>query len=351
MTTAIFRTTSHIQHSDPQHVEQAARLIAVEQALAASGLLEQAQVFDARPAREQLIRAVHSARMIETLQYISYEGESWIDGDTYAMIGSWDAAATAAGAAVEAVDAVANNRAENAFALVRPPGHHATPDRSMGFCLLNNIAIAARYALDVLGLERVAIVDYDVHHGNGTQDCFYDNGQVLFCSSHAAPLYPGTGDAREIGVGVGHGKTLNVPLPYGTGDSGMQQLYAEVIIPALRRFRPQLLLVSAGFDAHWDDPIGPLALSVAGYSALTQQLKDAAAELCAGRIVLVMEGGYSQRALSASAAAALGVLMDARQPDLLGPAPHSEPNIVGIIGGLKRMHPLLNGELRMENGE
>lgn len=341
MTTALFHTPSHIQHDDPSHVEQAARLIAVEQALAASGLIALAQVAVARPAREQAIRAVHSARMVETLQYISYEGEAWIDGDTYAMIGSYDAAAQAAGATVDAVDAVVSGRADNAFALVRPPGHHATPDRSMGFCLLNNIAIAARYALDTLGLERVAIVDYDVHHGNGTQDCFYNDGRVLFCSSHASPLYPGTGDAREVGSGEGHGLTLNAPLPYGVGDLGFQQVYAQVVIPALHRFQPQLILVSAGFDAHWDDPIGPLALTVDGYAMLTQMIKDAASELCDGRLVLVLEGGYSLRALAACANAALGVLLDRPQPDPLGPAPHAEPAIDALIGGLQRMHPLL----------
>lgn len=341
MTTALFRTTSHLHHDEPSHVEQAARMIAVEQAMEASGLLAHAQVAVAQPAREQWIRAVHAPRVVETLQYISLEGEAWIDGDTYAMFGSWEAAAMGAGAAVEAVDAVVNGRADNGFALVRPPGHHATPNRSMGFCLLNNVAIAARYATDVLGLERVAIVDYDVHHGNGTQDCFYDDSRVLFCSSHASPLYPGTGDAREIGRGAGQGLTLNAPLPYGVGDTGMRRLYAEVIIPALHVFQPQLVIVSAGFDSHWDDPIGPLDMTVDGYAALTRMLKEAAAELCDGRIVLSLEGGYSLRALSACATSALAVLLDAPPPpDLLGPAPNIEPDIGALIGGIKRMHPL-----------
>ena len=342
MTTALIRTTSHTQHDEPRHVEQAARLVAVEQALAASGLMAQAQVSVAKPAREQSIRAVHSGRMIEMLQYISYEGEAWIDSDTYAMIGSYDAAAQAAGAAIDAVAAVVGGQAANGFALVRPPGHHATPERSMGFCLLNNIAIAARYATDVLGLERVAIVDYDVHHGNGTQDCFYDDGRVLFCSSHATPLYPGTGDAGEVGHGAGYGLTLNAPLPYGVGDSGFQQLYSELIIPALHRFQPQLILVSAGFDAHWDDPIGPLALTSSGYAKLTSLLKHAASDLCDGRLVLVLEGGYSLRALAESANAALGVLLGQPQPDALGRAPTAEPPIGPLIGGLRRMHPIFN---------
>lgn len=341
MTTAIFRTTSHTHHDEPRHVEQAARLIAVEQALAASGLLAQAQVAVAAPARERDIRAVHSTRVVETLQYISLEGEAWLDSDTYVMLGSWEAAQQGAGAAIEAVDALVSGRAANAFALTRPPGHHATPNRSMGFCLLNNIAIAARYATDVLGLERVAIVDYDVHHGNGTQDTFYADGRVLFCSSHGAPLYPGSGQADETGTGAGTGTTLNVPLSYGVGDSGYSQAYRELIVPALHRFQPELLLVSVGFDGHWDDPIGPHALSVTGYAGLTQLLKDAAAELCGGRIALVLEGGYSMRALPASANAVLGVLLGLPQPDPLGGAAGGEPDIAPLVGGIKRLHPLL----------
>lgn len=342
MTTALLRSNLHQQHDEPRHVEQAARLVAIERAIDAAGLNGQLVEITPRPAREAQIRAVHGARMIETLQYISYEGEAWLDSDTYVMLGSWDAAAMAAGAAIDAVDAVCSKQVNNAFALVRPPGHHATPSQSMGFCLLNNVAIAARYAITQLGLERVAIVDYDVHHGNGTQDCFYADSQVLYCSSHAAPLYPGTGDMRETGLGTGVGTTLNMPLPYGTGDQGFEQVYSEAIIPALRRFKPQLLLVSAGFDAHWDDPLGPLALTVAGYAALTHTLKEAAAELCDGRIALVLEGGYSLRALSACAIAALRVLLGAQaQPDPLGEAPNAEPNITRLVEAIKHEHPLL----------
>lgn len=342
MTTALVRNPLHEDHDEPRHVEQAARLRAINSALEASGLLSDLVELKPQPAQERQITAVHQPRMVEMLQWAAGEGEAWIDRDTYVMIGSWEAAGQAAGAAIGAVDAVVGGQADNAFALVRPPGHHATPSQSMGFCLVNNIAIAARHALDSLGLERVAIVDFDVHHGNGTQDCFYDDGRTLFCSSHGAPLYPGTGDARELGVGAGYGATLNVPLPYGIGDAGFQQLYSQVIVPALRRFQPQLLLVSAGYDAHWDDPIGPLALSIGGYADLTRQLVDAAAEICEGRIVMVLEGGYSLRALSAGVLASLGVLMGrAAIVDPLGPADAPEPDITALIGGLQRLHPLL----------
>jgi acetoin utilization deacetylase AcuC-like enzyme len=211
----------------------------------------------------------------------------------------------------------------------------------MGFCLLNNIAIAARHALDALGIERVAIVDFDVHHGNGTQDCFYDDGRVLFCSSHAWPLYPGTGAADEVGLEGGYGTTLNIPLPYGTGDTGFRDLYDHVVLPAVRRFAPQLILVSAGYDAHWDDPLGPLALSVAGYAMLTQRLVALADDVCGGKIVLVLEGGYSLAALAGGVLASLRVLLGRDPgPDPLGPASQAEPDISMLIRRMRDRHPI-----------
>jgi acetoin utilization deacetylase AcuC-like enzyme len=211
----------------------------------------------------------------------------------------------------------------------------------MGFCLLNNIAIAARHALGALGVTRVAIVDYDVHHGNGTQDCFYDDGRVLLCSTHASPLYPGTGREHEYGVEAGYGTTLNLPLPYNVGDSGFGQIYDEVVLPAIRRFSPELILVSAGYDGHWDDPLGPLSLSAAGYAALTGRLATLASEICGGRVVLVLEGGYSLPALAASVVASLRVLMG-RAPgrDPLGPAGTSEPDVSTLIARVRGRHPL-----------
>jgi len=247
----------------------------------------------------------------------------------------------AAGGVLAAAEAVRDGRDRTALCLVRPPGHHASPERGMGFCLFNNVAIAARYAIEKHGLERVMIVDYDVHHGNGTQDCFYDDGQVLFCSTHAWPLYPGTGAIQEVGVESGYGLTLNLPLPHGTGDAGFQRCYEEVIVPAIQSFKPQLLLVSAGYDAHWADPLGPLALSVAGFARLTQRLVTLAEQLCGGRIVLVLEGGYDLQALSAGVLAALHVLLG-RDPghDPLGPANLREPDLSALIGRVLQTHPL-----------
>ena len=341
MTTAIVTNPRQSDHDEPRHVEQAARLAAIENALDVSGLRSEVLQLEPKPASEQQILAVHDPRLLAAVRSTSDYPRAWIDQDTYTTSGSYEAALLAAGAAVVAVDAVVGGTADNAFALVRPPGHHATPFRPMGFCLLNNIAIAARHALIFHRLERVAIVDYDVHHGNGTQDCFYDDGQVLFCSSHAWPLYPGTGATQEVGEEAGYSLTLNVPLPHGTGDEGFRHCYGELIAPALRAFQPQLILVSAGFDAHWADPLGPLALSVNGYAALTQQLTSLAEELCDGKIALVLEGGYNLEALGACAVAALRVLLGQDLgPDPLGRAASREPSLSALIERIRMTHPI-----------
>jgi acetoin utilization deacetylase AcuC-like enzyme len=211
----------------------------------------------------------------------------------------------------------------------------------MGFCLLNNIAIAARYALNHPGVDRVAIVDFDVHHGNGTQDVFYQERQVLFCSTHASPYYPGTGLIHEMGAEMGAGSTLNVPLPFKLGDKGYEQIFAEVVIPAVQRWNPDLLLVSAGYDAHWLDPIGPMVLSTSGYNQLTRMLYDLAAEMCNGRIAMILEGGYSLEALGAGVTAAVRILQG-QDPgkDPFGPMTPPEPDVSDRIKWLHTQHPL-----------
>jgi acetoin utilization deacetylase AcuC-like enzyme len=341
MTTAIVYNPLQAAHDEPSYVECAARLDAILAALDASGLRAELLELAAHPASEAQMLAVHDRRLLEVVRAAASRGPHWLTPDTYIRPGSWDAARMAAGAAAAAAEAVWSGQASNAFALIRPPGHHATPSQPMGFCLLNNIAIAARYAMDALGAERVAIVDFDVHHGNGTQDCFYDDGRVFFCSTHAWPFYPGTGAADDMGVEDGYGTTLNLPLPYGTGDAGFQLVYDQVVLPALRRFAPQLILVSAGYDAHWDDPLGPLSLSIAGYAALTQRLVELAGEICDGKIVLGLEGGYSLAALAGGVIASLRVLMgQAPGADPLGPAGQAEPDISTLIRRTLDRHPI-----------
>jgi acetoin utilization deacetylase AcuC-like enzyme len=222
-----------------------------------------------------------------------------LDPDTYLLPVSYQVACLSAGGALAAVDAVLGKQADNALAVIRPPGHHATPNRAMGFCLFNNVALAARHAQAVYDeVERVLIVDYDVHHGNGTQDAFYEDGSVLYISTHQYPYYPGTGALQDIGSGPGRGATINMPLRAGTGNEGFKLLYERVLWPAARRFRPDLILVSAGFDAHWADPLAMLQLDLRGYAHLTRELVGMAGELCEGRVVFALEGGYALDVLS-----------------------------------------------------
>lgn len=342
MTTAILSDQRYAAHTDPEHVERAERLQAINRALDARGLRPDLVTLAPRAATDAELRAVHSRQMLANLKRIAEAGGGHIDPDTYVTPGSWEAATWAAGAAVRAVEAVVQGEVNNAFALVRPPGHHATPTRSMGFCLVNTIAVAARYAAQVLGLERVAIIDYDVHHGNGTQDVFYDDGRVLFCSTHAAMMFPGTGRIKEQGSGEGVGTTLNIPLPHGVGDVGYNRLFTEIVLPAVRRFRPQLIMVSAGYDAHWKDPLGTEVLSVGGYAHLTKLIYDLADELCEGRLVLSLEGGYNLDALGACVVAACEVLLGrAPSPDHIGAIAAREPDIEPIIAAIKQQHVLL----------
>lgn len=343
--TVLLTDTSFDAHNWHGHVEQAARLQAVRRALDASGLHGELRHYAPRPAPDAALEAVHSDQLLRRVRQLASYGGGQFDSDTYVTADSWEVAALAAGAAVGAVEAVLDGQARNAFALVRPPGHHATPGRAMGFCLINNIAVAARYAQRALGLERVAIVDYDVHHGNGTQDIFYADPAVLFCSTHAAPFYPGTGALGEMGDRVeAHGATLNVPLPFGVGDVGYARVFEQVIAPALRRFQPQLIMVSAGYDAHWSDPLGPMVLSVSGYARLNQILLGLADELCGGKLVMVLEGGYNLDALGACVVASLRQLLG-RAPgyDPIGEvdAPEPLPEIERVIESLTRRHPLL----------
>lgn len=344
MATALVTTTAHGAHDHRDHVEQAARLAAINRAIDAHRLRTDLLKLDYAPASDAQILAAHQLRVIETVRGAVARGGGWLDQDTYITSGSLEAARLAAGAAVRAVDAVVRGEAGNAFALVRPPGHHATPTRPMGFCLLNNVAIAARHAIMALGLSRVAIVDFDVHHGNGTQDCFYDDGTVLFCSTHASPLYPESGEINESGYEDGYGTTLNVPLPHGSGDQALSLVYDEVILPALHDFAPQLILVSAGYDGHWADPLGPFTLSTSGYAGLTLRLKQLADAICGGRLVMVLEGGYDPAALGECVVASLQVLLGhTHGPDRLGPFDVSEPDITQLIRHIKYHHPIFQG--------
>ena len=299
MTTAYLTHPSHVAHHMSEHPERADRLLAVEQALAAAALDDRLQRITPDPADEADLRRVHTAEYLALLADVARRQRHVLFGaDTYAGPQSYEVARLAAGGAIQATDCVLTGEVANAMVAVRPPGHHALPDRAMGFCLLSNVALAVRHAQAFHHLARIAIVDYDVHHGNGTQDVFYEDPGVLFVSTHQAPFYPGTGALGETGSGAGVGATINVPLRAGYGDAAYSRVFEGIVAPALRRFRPELILVSAGFDAHWDDPVGGMSLTLAGYDRLSRDLIGLAGELCAGRIVFVLEGGYSLPALA-----------------------------------------------------
>jgi acetoin utilization deacetylase AcuC-like enzyme len=332
-----------LDHDDPDHPENARRLRAITALLDQSGIAGELYPLPIRPATEAEIAAVHDRRLIEALQILAYEGGGPIGLDTYMTSDSWAAAALAAGAVIQATEAVVRGEVSNAFALVRPPGHHATPTRSMGFCLINNVAVAAQYAREQLGIERVAIIDWDTHHGNGTQDIFYDDAHVLYCSTHTWPLFPGTGDWREMGEGSGLGLTLNVPLPYYLDDEGYNQAYDQLIIPAVRHFRPEIILVSAGYDAHWSDPLAPMNATVAGFASIARKVYNLAADVCSGRLVCALEGGYNLQALAACVLATLRVLQGRADlvEDPLGPRMASGVEIDATVSRLLHTHPLL----------
>jgi acetoin utilization deacetylase AcuC-like enzyme len=306
MVTLLYTHPACLEH-DPgrHHPESPARLEAVLASLDRPEFarLERCEAPAAAP--DDLLR-VHSRRHIERiLAAVPKSGHVGLDADTVLSPASGVAALRAAGAVVAAVDAVVAKKADNAFCAVRPPGHHAEPERAMGFCLFNNAAIGALRAREVHGLARVAVVDFDVHHGNGTQAAFEADGSLFYASTHQYPLYPGTGAATETGVG----NIVNVPLPPMSGPEQFRRAMTRRILPALDEFRPELVLISAGFDAHRSDPLAQLMLEEADYTWATEQLLEIAARHAAARCVATLEGGYDLTALAASAAAHVRVLM------------------------------------------
>ena len=286
------------------HPERPERLRAITDHLDETGLTAEMTAVAARRAESEWIEQVHSPVYIRHVEEYCRGGRAIIDSmDTGISARSYDVALQAAGGALAAADAIMDGRIENAFCAVRPPGHHALRELAMGFCLFNNVAITARYLQARHQLQRVLIVDWDVHHGNGTQDAFYDDPSVFFFSIHQYPLYPGTGSSAETGVGPGEGTTLNIPMEAGRGDDDNARAYEEVLAPRVLAFRPEFILVSAGFDAHRDDPLGGMALTEAGYARLTGIVRSWAGDLCQGRMLSMLEGGYDLNALARSTAA------------------------------------------------
>lgn len=283
----------------PEHPESSLRYGAVARALADSGLAKAMTRIPARPATDDEILLCHTRAYLETAKRDVAAGKSDLStGDTSISPRSLEVARHAAGSVVDAVDAVMTGKLKNAFCVVRPPGHHARPAQGMGFCLFNNVAVGARSALKKHGATKVLIVDWDVHHGNGTQDIFYEDGSVLFASTHQAPWYPYTGWSEETGQGKGKGLTLNFPFPGGAGFGEVGGALHHHVLQEAAKFKPDLVMISAGFDSRVDDPLGRFQLTDADFAALTKLLMKFADEYCSGRIVSVLEGGYNLDGLS-----------------------------------------------------
>jgi acetoin utilization deacetylase AcuC-like enzyme len=309
---------NHYLLHDPgkRHPESPERLIAIRQTLEDSAVRDHFLQLQPRMAREDELELIHSPIHIQRIEQAARRAPSFLDLDTSVSIDSYQTALLAAGGVLQCVDSICSGKLRRVFAFVRPPGHHADRERASGFCLFNNVAIAAAYALREYKLARVAIIDTDVHHGNGTQSCFYSNPDVLYVSSHQYPFYPGSGSFNEVGRGEGKGYTLNFPLPEGTGDPSFVPIYSKIIASVLDQYAPQLILVSAGFDGHVRDPLGGLALTYAGYASAAASLMLAADRLCNGRICFVLEGGYSLEALKECCSAVLSEMQKQHPTEL-----------------------------------
>ncbi|GAC1358027.1 MAG: hypothetical protein NVS2B12_18050 [Ktedonobacteraceae bacterium] len=371
MTTALIYDPLFLAHrvppghpEQPQRVEMAMAYLQELKWLERVGLVQ----LPPRAATIDELMAVHDREYIQDVETISHqmaqqealgrEAIIMLGMDTYASAASYGVARKAAGAPLTALDALMKGEIDNAYCLVRPPGHHAVAEAAMGFCIFNNVAVAARYAIDHYGLERVMIIDYDVHHGNGTQEMFYADPRVLYFSVHQAPFYPGTGLSDERGKDAGLGTTINIPLPAGCGFETYEPIFRQVLAPAADRFDPQLILVSAGFDAHWKHTEGQtglatapgMLLSTAGFAKLNEIIINLANSLCGGRLIMVQEGGYDLQATASCAVTCINQLLgDDAAVDSYGPPPNIPAyriNTDVLIAELRRIHQLTGYRMR-----
>jgi acetoin utilization deacetylase AcuC-like enzyme len=327
-----------VQHRAPSgHPERPARAEAVRDALVAAGISQRGVQVATRAATDAELAAVHGGSYLSSLERTVPGNTGWLDADTYYSPRTWDAALAAAGSACDLATRVMSGELTQGLAVVRPPGHHATRDQAMGFCLLNNVAAAAA-AARAAGAARVAIVDWDVHHGNGTQDIFWDDPNVLYISCHQFPYYPGTGAPTEVGGDAAKGATLNVGLPAGSGDDVYAAVFDHVFLPAIGSFKPDLLLISAGFDAFEHDPLAGMRVTHRGFAQMAQRLRFAADRAARGRIVSVLEGGYDLDGLAGGMTAVLGALTQTVEPPAIAPLPATGTLARAAIDGTLAAH-------------
>ncbi|HSK30096.1 MAG TPA: histone deacetylase [Candidatus Limnocylindria bacterium] len=295
------------------------------------------QLLPPRAATRAEVELIHVPEHVGLVESTSKLNHYALDGDTITSRDSFAVSLFAVGGFLCMLDAIAAGDYQNGFALVRPPGHHALRDRAMGFCLFNTMAIGAEYLKRAHGAKRVMIMDWDVHHGNGTQDAFYDDPSVLFLSTHQFPFYPGSGGVNEIGVGAGEGYTINVPLPAGCADVEYQQVFQEVVVPAAEKFMPEWILVSAGFDPHRRDPLASMNVTEEGFAAMAERLLELADRFSGSRTAFLLEGGYDLAALKNSAAAVLTTLQERRGP-IAAPFSGSESGIEPLLRRIRQVH-------------
>jgi acetoin utilization deacetylase AcuC-like enzyme len=341
MKTGLVYDPIYLEHDTGDHVENPRRLVDAMSYLKETGIKERLISLPARPASLEELEMIHAPEYVSYVKSKAENGGGWLDPDTVMSPKSYEAALYAAGGVLVAVEAVIKGKVDNAFALVRPPGHHAVRDRAMGFCIFNNVAIAGEFALSKFNLNRVLIADFDVHHGNGTQDAFYADPEILYFSTHQYPFYPGTGWMDESGTGAGEGTTVNFPMAAGWGDEEYLRAFNEVLVPVARRFQPQLVLVSAGFDAHWADQLAMMRVTITGFVQMAMILKELAAELCQGRLVFTLEGGYNLRVVASSIKAVFDVLLgNSEMDDPLGKASMAKKpeGFDEHIEAIKRIH-------------
>jgi acetoin utilization deacetylase AcuC-like enzyme len=319
----LYYPTGHEAHFATGHPERPERVETIRRVLTDAGFWNRFPQVEPIQLPVHVLQAVHTPEYLDRLEAICRRS-GWFDADTYTTPASWNLAHQAAGGGAAVAASVWDGQSRRGFALTRPPGHHATANRAMGFCLLNNIALAAEYLLAEKGARRLAIVDLDLHHGNGTQDIFYRRAEVMYLSTHQAPHYPGTGSLHETGSGPGAELNVNLPLPPFSGDKAFQTAMQECILPLLDRNQPEMLLVSVGFDVHWRDPLGQLLLSTQVYGELLSQLSIWADQNCQGRIAIFLEGGYDLDAAGSCGLATIEALLGQPWEDQLGPAPYAE---------------------------
>lgn len=318
-----FYPNGHEKHCELGHPERPERVEVIRQALQAGNLWDVYPQLYPFELPEDILLSVHSSEYIKNLFTLCRNGQH-VDSDTYTTPATWELAHRAAGGAIAVAMSVWKRDAQRGFALTRPPGHHSTASRGMGFCIFNNIALVAEYLIKLGGAKRIAIVDLDLHHGNGTQDIFWRRGDVFYISTHQSPLYPGSGLLSETGSGDGAGKTANIPLPPGSGDQAFFTVLNELILPLLDRFDPEMILVSYGFDPHWRDPLGHLKLSAERYGEIISGLVNWADAHCSGRIALFLEGGYDLEAAAACSLSVVSALLGSKWVDSIGVSPRPE---------------------------